>query len=538
MAKPKLLIEQWLPIDAIGAECMRDVSAAKRPPLSRLHVWWARRPLTVSRAAILASLLPAYPVGDRENLPAWPKELQNRFPSFSVYQQWFLALIGIQGNVSEARRLLNWARLRGKSVPNPYVGPRAFSVNAQAEQLETLYDLLEWTWGWREIEFCDPMSGGGSIPFEALRYGLSVQANELNPVASVILKGTLEFPSRYGESLTRDLRKYGQKWVETIQKRLRPFFTDLPDDSIGACYLWARTVACPTTGKLVPLSPNWWLRKGANPTVVRLIADKNEDRCQFEVVQGRSACERANPDQGTIKRGTGLSPWTGETIDGDYIKSEAQAGRMGQQLYAVGIKKEGSFPFRPPIPSDERKYELAGAEFEKRRGAWDTLGLVPTEPRREGRADWACGIYGASQWKDTFSPRQLLSMITLVECLHEVVALAASEIGRERAEALRVYLAIAIDKAADYNSKQVAYDSTRDKIVHAFTRHDLSMRWSFAEFDASRNLASWVLSQVCDAYVELAKFLGATDISLFRDKLSPPAQRLRLKSGPAQSLKQ
>ena len=53
MSRPKLLIEQWLPIETIGAECMRDASAAKKPPLNRLHIWWARRPLTVSRAAIL-----------------------------------------------------------------------------------------------------------------------------------------------------------------------------------------------------------------------------------------------------------------------------------------------------------------------------------------------------------------------------------------------------------------------------------------------------------------------------------------------------
>src|SRR5271166_3467300 len=59
MAKPKLLIEQWLPIEAIGAECMRERGASSAlPPLYFLHVWWARRPLTVSRAAILASLLP------------------------------------------------------------------------------------------------------------------------------------------------------------------------------------------------------------------------------------------------------------------------------------------------------------------------------------------------------------------------------------------------------------------------------------------------------------------------------------------------
>ncbi len=58
MPRTKLLIEQWLPIAPIGAECMRERGASSAlPPLYFLHVWWARRPLTVSRAAILASLL-------------------------------------------------------------------------------------------------------------------------------------------------------------------------------------------------------------------------------------------------------------------------------------------------------------------------------------------------------------------------------------------------------------------------------------------------------------------------------------------------
>jgi adenine-specific DNA methylase len=64
MSRPRVLIEQWLPIDQIGAECMRERGASSAlPPLYFLHVWWARRPLTVSRAAILSSLLPAYPIG-------------------------------------------------------------------------------------------------------------------------------------------------------------------------------------------------------------------------------------------------------------------------------------------------------------------------------------------------------------------------------------------------------------------------------------------------------------------------------------------
>ena len=59
MSVPRVLIEEWLPAQAIGVECMRERSTGLNPPNARLHVWWARRPLTISRAAVLASLLPA-----------------------------------------------------------------------------------------------------------------------------------------------------------------------------------------------------------------------------------------------------------------------------------------------------------------------------------------------------------------------------------------------------------------------------------------------------------------------------------------------
>src|SRR2546428_8185686 len=56
---PRLLIEEWLPAAAIGVECIRERSTGQQPPDKRFHVWWARRPLVASRAAVLASLLPA-----------------------------------------------------------------------------------------------------------------------------------------------------------------------------------------------------------------------------------------------------------------------------------------------------------------------------------------------------------------------------------------------------------------------------------------------------------------------------------------------
>ena len=103
------------------------------------------------------------------------------------------------------RRFWLWPELPARQSLNPYDYPRAFSFNPSEEQLEQLYDLVEWAWGTRDITFCDPMSGGGSIPFEALRDGLTVHANELNPVASVILKATLDYPARFGSSLVEDI---------------------------------------------------------------------------------------------------------------------------------------------------------------------------------------------------------------------------------------------------------------------------------------------------------------------------------------------
>ena len=43
-SRPRVLIEDWLPVDVIGAESMRERGASSAlPPLYFLHVWWARR---------------------------------------------------------------------------------------------------------------------------------------------------------------------------------------------------------------------------------------------------------------------------------------------------------------------------------------------------------------------------------------------------------------------------------------------------------------------------------------------------------------
>ena len=131
------LIEEWLPVQELGIEARRENSTGQHPPPNRLHVWWARRPLVVSRAAVLASLLPA-------RRPDWPEPLRQRFPTREAYHAWVLHLLGIRGDAVRSRQIALDARARGERLQlNPFDYPRAFTCSPTEDELRVLADLLK-----------------------------------------------------------------------------------------------------------------------------------------------------------------------------------------------------------------------------------------------------------------------------------------------------------------------------------------------------------------------------------------------------------
>ena len=113
------LIERWLPIAALGVESIRErTPMTPFPAPNRLHVWWARRPLVASRAAVLASLLPAD--ADREK---------------------FLHVLGIHGDPVATRRRIDAARRRGERFEGQaYSYPRAFGYVPDPDDKSWLID--------------------------------------------------------------------------------------------------------------------------------------------------------------------------------------------------------------------------------------------------------------------------------------------------------------------------------------------------------------------------------------------------------------
>src|SRR6202140_5505711 len=170
--KPRL-IEYAFPLEQASIDSVHEKNV-RHGHISTLHIWPARRPLAACRAALIATLLPD------------------------------------PGDPEERRRLIE--RIGGRVVPK-IERKKVNGKPVEVEREETIGGILHWgresnpdlqffrdeirkAYGGRAPRVLDPFAGGGAIPLEAMRLGCEVTAIYINPVASFILKCTLEYPQK------------------------------------------------------------------------------------------------------------------------------------------------------------------------------------------------------------------------------------------------------------------------------------------------------------------------------------------------------
>ena len=521
----RLLIEEWLPVAELGIESVRERAAASAlPPVYFLHIWWARRPLVASAGAVLAGLL-----------PAWSPDLPARHPARAelateeAYRKWFLELCGILGDPVEAKRLLDAANAAGVRLKgNGYGHKQAYKNSPADSHLDLLHDVLRFTWNSRPTVL-DPTAGGGSIPFAATRLRLPTTGNDLNPVAASVLRAGVELPDRFGTALLTGLETWGDMLVDRLRARLRRFFNiDASEESVVA-YVFARTIACPRTGRVVPLVGDWSLRRGDRPVAVRLVTRRGGRELTepaFEIVSGRDI-DFDPKDEATWNRGKGVSPWDGLAIDSGYIKAEAQAGRMGEVLYAVAIRTAKGRGFRAPTEVDLEALADAEAELQRLLPNWECDDVLPSEAIPEGNKTREPHNYGMPRWRDMFTPRQLLVHGCFVEEYRRLIPEVRAAIADpQRADAVLALLAMMQGKALNWDSRLSSWDASRDKIRSVFDSHNYAFKNTFAEFEAGTELFPWTLKQLLDAYGEIARLLAgsAAQPTLTGEPDDPPAR--------------
>lgn len=514
------LIEDYLPIDKISAESSHE-KLLRKGHISTLHLWWARRPLVACRAAVYGALVPLArfrPANGPEN-----KRDSLARANASKFVERLCKYPGDPKVIAEAEEHILEAH--------------AERLTRETGQPVTAADIREGRAPRPKV--LDMFAGGGAIPLEALRLGCDAYALDLNPVAHLIELCTLVYPQKYGKpdptakgsgedgtwaGLAAEVEHWG-KWVlgkvkaeigdlyppipdpenppEELAPALQPSFADesFPQPAqptlkaaggwlTPVAYLWTRTVRCknPACGATVPLVRQTWLcKKKGRYAALKLVAPKGEKRVRFEVVQSTTEDGFGFDPASFSKGGNATCPFCGAVADSAYVKAEGCAGRMGQQMMAIVCTRPGrqgkvylSADAYPQYVPDDAAIEKRVEALCRRTGL-----SVPDEPIiNDAKNANFCVLYGLTDFGRLFTPRQLMSLLTICTAVRAVELPVSRHTDRQRATAILVYLAFVLNRLADWNSTLCSWcpESTGGaKIRHTFVRQALPMVWDFTE---------------------------------------------------------
>lgn len=371
----------------------------------------------------------------------------------------------------------------------------------------------------------DPFSGGGSIPLEAARLGFEAHAADLNPVAVLLNKCNLELAPRWAnqppvnpddrlqiagtqnwrgtQGLAADVRYYGKRIRERALKKIGKLYPKarLPETHGGGetnviAWIWARTVASPNPaaqGRHVPIVSTFMLstKQGKLAWVEPVIDESAPDGWKFTTCSGEASNEQIAKAKLGMRAGKAqdfLCLLTKTPITRDYIQAEGKAGRIRERLMAVvGEIKKGKV-YLPPT-ADQEAAAISATDLTFVSEA-KTSFLTGELPNRAGITGGVCSAYGLSTWAHLFTSRQIAGLVTLSDLLkdgHSQISKDAKKAGlgdadsEAYAKAVTTFLALAIDRCADFNCSLSTWKPSGQQQMHLFTRQSLPMAWDFAE---------------------------------------------------------
>lgn len=282
----------------------------------------------------------------------------------------------------------------------------------------------------------DPFAGGGAIPLEAARLGCRSFGNDINPVAHIIEKGSVEFPQKYGKPITYtheefmalygkegiklytenfggmptgnveipnrlsfDVEYYAKKLLAMTEAEVGHLY---PADEKGnkpIAYYWARTATCsnPSCKAEVPLLKQFYLANTKSKKVYLNPIIHGTD-IQFEIKEG-SYDEKVLP--GWNKTGNLICPCCGSITTSKQVKE--QANKIGLKERFIAIISEGSNGKQYTIPSIQLEQPHITLLNQS----------IPTENMTKQTDLISSRGWNINQWYQMFSNRQLNMLLTI-----------------------------------------------------------------------------------------------------------------------------
>ncbi len=531
----KRLIEVDFPLKQTSLDSVQEKNV-RHGHISTLHIWPARRPLAASRAALIATLLPD-PGNDEERKMMLDK-LAGRIVERVKKKKSADGRNEEQNIVETEGGILHWGRESGADlqwfrdkireayggrapkVLDPFSGGGAIPLEAMRLGCEvTAVDINPVAWfilkctleypqrlanqqrplpafACQSREFMEAYFKAKGLKRAALEVQLTAHGLPKEGTAQPELTGIETQVTSVEADLAWHVRAWGWWVLQQAKADLARFYPTI-DGKPTVAYLWARTVTCKNCRATVPLLKTRWLCKKDNKRVV-LTMEPNAERTgvvfgvltDAPVLKKGSAAQKGEHDKqlagGTMSRSGVTCPCCGTVMTMEDIRREAQAGRLSEIMTAVVVDGNHGKEYRRPTEEEismavEANQELSKVYAEIPFGLPDEL--TPKGGSGASRAFSVDG-YGFDKWYKLFTPRQLLALGTFVKhtrAAHEVML--RQGYSQEWAEAMSAYLAINLDRLADYNSNICNWDPNGEYITHTFQRFALPIKWDFSEIN-------------------------------------------------------
>jgi adenine-specific DNA methylase len=468
------LIEHGFPLRETSLASVHEKNV-RHGHISTLHIWPARRPLAACRAALIATLLPD--PGDPKKRAEIFKRLAGTIPEDATSAK---EIVG---------GILRWG-------------------NETSSDLEWFRKEIRKAYGGRAPRVLDPFAGGGAIPLEAMRLGCEATAIDINPVAWLVLKCTLDYPQRFAGKtrplpdwsrdyeaseprlsgvdskqgdLAAQVRAWGSWVVSRAGAELESYYPTI-DGKATFAYLWARTVRCKNCRADIPLLKTRWLCKTDKKFVVLAMKPNPGDSgVDFGVLQLDKKQSLRYDATGTMNASGVRCPCCQAQMTMLELRMEGRSGRMGTAMTAVVVDGVNGKEYRSPTAA-ERDRAAAAAAALPALFAEIPFGL-PTEPMPTAQAlGFRVPLYGLDSWDKLFTSRQLLAHGTFVKYARAArAAMSAANYETEWIEAIGANLALCVSKLLGYGNTCCSWHMGHEHISQLFARFALPMKWDFAE---------------------------------------------------------